>query len=66
MYARIPISDLTIGEAYEQVEDPTFWDKTMPAILFHYSIADYWSLRVHEHGRLWGWLVEQGLVNAES
>lgn len=65
VYARIPIADLTIAEAYEQVDDPSFWDETMPPILFHYSISDYWALRVHEHGRLWGWLVDGGFVNAK-
>jgi hypothetical protein len=66
VYARIPISDLTIGEAYEQVEDPSFWDETMPALLFHFSITDYWGLRVIDHRRLWDWLAQQGLVSGDS
>ena len=62
IYARIPISDLSIGEAYEQVEDPTFWDETMPAVLFHFSISDYWGLKVHEHARLCAYLEAAGLT----
>lgn len=66
VYARIPISDLTIGEAYEQVEDPSFWDTTMAPILFYFSVSDYWGLKVHEHGRLYEFLKARGLVDAES
>lgn len=65
IYARIPIADLSIAEAYEQVDDPSFWDKTMPDILFHFNVPDYWALRVHEHGRLWEWLQRKGLVDAQ-
>lgn len=66
VYARIPIHDLTVGEAYEQVEDPSFWDDTMPAILYHYSVVDYWALRVIEHRRLYDWLVEQELISGDA
>jgi hypothetical protein len=62
IYIRTLITDVSLAEAYEQVEDPSFWDETMPPILFHYSLGkDYWSLTVLEHRRLWDWLVEVGL-----
>lgn len=63
VYAKISIGDLTIAEAYEHVEDPSFWDRSMAPILFHFSVSDYWGLRVHEHGRLWVYLQEKGLVD---
>ena len=66
VYARIPLGQLTLAEAYEQVEDPSFWDDTMAPILFHYSVSDYWSLRVVEHRRLWEWLVTQRLADGDA
>ena len=62
IYARIPIGELSIEEAYDQVEDPSFWDDTMPAIMFHFSVGDYWKLRVVEHRRLYDFLIERGAI----
>jgi hypothetical protein len=59
--AKIPIGDLTLEEAYNQVEDPSYWSETMPVVLFHFSIGDYWQLRVSEHAALLDFLTERGL-----
>ena len=54
-FAKIPLDDLTLTEAYEQVDDPSWFDQTLPLVLFHFSqftVADYWSLTVGEHRAL--------------
>ena len=59
--AKIPIGQLTLEEARGVVEDPSYWVDTLPVVLFHYSVSDYWGLTVDEHNSLIDYLVERGL-----
>jgi len=63
-YAKIPIQELVLSEAVNVVDDASYWDTTMPALLYFYKItvADYWSLTVYQHRLLWDWLVNAGMV----
>lgn len=52
VYARIPIGDLTVEQARGAVEDDTFWDQTMPAVLHAFpqlTRSDYEQLTVFQH-----------------
>lgn len=66
VYARISIDELTLADAYQAVEDPSWWDETMPPILYHYrlSIEDYGRLTVFQHRLLYDWLAKKGVVDA--
>lgn len=68
VYARIAVQDLRLSEAYEAVEDVSYWNQTMPAVLYHFNITltDYEQLTVYQHRLLVEYLVAEGLVNAES
>jgi hypothetical protein len=68
IYLRINIGDASLREAYDQTDDPSFWDEAMPPILYHYrlTVAEYWELTVAEHRRLFDWLIQIGAINAES
>lgn len=65
VYARIPIDELTLTDAYEAVEDASYFDLTMPAVLYHYSLTleDYGRLTVYQHRLLVDFLEQQGLVD---
>jgi hypothetical protein len=65
IYARIPLGEVTLAEAVNVVEDPSFWYDTMPPVLFHFSIADYWELTVGDHRRLVDFLIDRGLVDGD-
>ena len=64
VYARIPIGELTLLEAVEQVDDSSWWDDTMAPILYFYkmSVDDYWSLTVKQHRSLVEFLEKSGVV----
>jgi hypothetical protein len=67
IYARIPLVELTIAEAYGQVEDPSFWVETRALILFNFPqirVEDYWGLTVGDHRELYDFLAGQGLAPA--
>jgi len=52
MTVKVPAGDLLLEQAYRYVDDPSFWDVTMPDILASYpqlTVADYWKLTVTEH-----------------
>lgn len=68
VYARIPIGELTLRDAYNAVEDASFWDETMPPILYHYrlGVGDYYELTVLQHRLLFDYLVEKGQAYAIS
>ncbi len=68
VFARIPIQDLTLGEAVNSVDDASYWDRTMPAVLYFYkmAVADYWGLTVYQHRLLWDWLVDGGMVDSDQ
>lgn len=61
-FAKVPIDSLTLAEAADIVEDPSWWTDTMPIVLFHYSVGDYWALTVGDHRRLIEFLQREGLV----
>ena len=63
-FVKVPPDLCPLSLAYQAVDDPSYWDTTMPAILFFYkmSVADYWSLTVYQHRLLWEWLVNSGMV----
>lgn len=63
-YAKIPIGELTLREAVNVIDDPSWWDKTLPPILLHYRISpsEYWELTVYQHRLLYDWLVGIGVV----
>jgi len=63
IYARIPISELTLEDAYAAVEDVSYWDETMPVVLhqFNIGVGDYYKLTVHQHRLLVDYLVEKGI-----
>lgn len=65
IYARIPLHELSLSEAANVVDDPAFWHDTMPTILFHFSVGDYWQLTVGEHRRLYDFLIVRGLVDGD-
>jgi hypothetical protein len=68
-HIKIPLPEVSLLEAANAVEDASYWDRTMPAVLYFYKItvADYWSLTVYQHRLLWDWLVEGGMVkNADE
>lgn len=53
--ATIPITELTIAEARDEVEDDSYWDDTRELVLFHFSqirLDEYENLTVGEHRRL--------------
>ena len=64
IYARIPIAELTLAEAVDQVDDPSWWDNQMAPVLYFYkmSVGDYWSLTVKQHRLLVEFLEKSGLV----
>lgn len=66
VYAKIRIDELTVADAYQAVEDPSFWDETMPPVLYHYrlSLEDYERLTVYQHRLLCEWLAEKGVIGA--
>ena len=68
IYARIPIAELTLEDAYQATEDASFWDATMPPVLFHYqlSVADYYKLTVYQHRLLVDYLANQGLISGDT
>ena len=69
VYARIPINELTLEDAYAAVEDVTFWDETMPPILYHFKgigVADYYRLTVAQHRLLYDFLVGKGIVDGDA
>lgn len=63
VFVRIPLPDVVLSDAVNLVEDPSFWDETMPPVLFHYrmSVTDYWSLTVKQHRLLVDFLIARGL-----
>ena len=63
VYARIPVQDLRLSEAYETVEDASYWDETMPAVLYHYNLTleGYGELTVYQHRLLVDYLKGLGL-----
>ncbi len=65
VYARIPIGDLSLEDAYAAVDDVTFWDETMPPILYHFKmgVADYYQLTVGQHRLLYDFLIRQGVID---
>lgn len=68
-FAKIPLGELTLSEAASVVDDPGYWDETLPPILYFYkmSVADYWQLTVKQHRLLADWLASSGLVkNGDS
>lgn len=66
VYARFKVQDLRLSEAYEVVDDASYFDHTMPAVLYHFnlSLEDYGELTVYQHRLLVDFLEAQGLVNA--
>lgn len=65
VYARIPLADVTLAEAADIVEDPSFFVTTRVAILFHFPQVDvegYWGLSVGDHREFYDYLVGKGLV----
>ena len=62
VYAKIPIGELTLAEAADQVDDPSWWQDTMPAVLHFFNVGDYWALTVDDHRRLVAWATAQGLI----
>ncbi len=62
-YARVPLGDVRLEDAKDAVEDPTWFYRTMPHVLFHFRLtpSEYWALRVHEHGLMVDFLIEKGL-----
>lgn len=63
VYVRIPLPDCLLSDAMNLVDDPSYWEDTMPAVLLHYrmTLPDYWSLTVHQHRLLVDYLVARGL-----
>lgn len=69
IYAKIPLVDLTLAEACDQVEDDSFWHRTRVAILAHFpqvGLNDYWDMTVGDHRDLYDWLVAKGEIDGES
>jgi hypothetical protein len=62
IYIRIPISDCPLKFAYQAVDDPLFFDETMPGILaaFHLSVDEYWNLTAAQHARMVEWVKAHG------
>jgi hypothetical protein len=67
-HIKIPLPEAVLSEAANLVDDPSYWEQTMPPILYFYrmSVGDYWGLTVYQHRLLWDWLVEGGMVNADE
>jgi hypothetical protein len=63
VYVRIHLPDVVLSDAVNLVEDPVFWDETMPPVLhhFHMNLNDYWSLTVRQHRLLVDYLIARGL-----
>lgn len=64
-YAKVPLEELTLAEAADKVDDASWWDRTMPPVLLHYSQItpeSYWELSVKEHRLLFEWLEKMGVV----
>ena len=68
IYARIPIGELTLEDAYSAVDDVTFWDESMPQILYHFHIGvdDYYRLSVYQHRLLYDFLIRQGVIDGDT
>ena len=58
IWIRIPLDECTLLDAYNLVEDPSFWDETMPAILhfFNLTLDGYYDLTVKQHRLLYEFL----------
>lgn len=68
LYARIPLVDMTLAEAADMVEDPSFWYRTRLPILDRFPqirLDEYWSLSVGDHRDIYDWLVEQGVLDGQ-
>lgn len=63
VFVRVSLPDVVLSDAVNLVDDPSYWDETMPPVLFHYrmSVADYWNLTVHQHRLLVDYLTARGL-----
>lgn len=63
VYARIPVAELSLSDAYAAVDDVSFWDETMPLLLDHFKIGldDYYKLTVYQHRLLVDYLASKGL-----
>lgn len=65
IYARIPLADVTLAEAKDLVDDPTFFDETRMAVLHHFpqvSVDGYQELTVGDHRQMVDYLTARGLV----
>jgi len=63
IFARIPLTEVTLTEAAGLVEDPSYFESTRIAVLFHFpqvSLDGYWSLTVGDHRDMVDYLVVRG------
>ena len=64
IFAKIPLQDVTLLEAADLVNDPSFFEDTRIPILFHFpqvGLADYWDLKVGDHRLMVDYLIGRGL-----
>lgn len=65
IYARIQLADVTLAEARDLVDDPTFFDTTRMAVLHPFpqvSLDGYEGLSVGDHRQMVDYLTAKGLI----
>jgi hypothetical protein len=62
--ARIPLDQVTLGEAADIVEDASWFHETRIPLLFHFNvrIGEYWELTVGDHREMVEYLIKRGLI----